>query len=396
MKATVVITCSSGIESLLANELLNLGVECNIFCQGVVISCKPVTELQMMKLIMGSRLAHGVGWMIFASDVVSELQAITEVISALDLSLPVYRPAASFGVKARRSGSHSFNSVELAAAVAMGLGKAWSHAGISGIKGSLKDPDFYVQVTMENDRLVVASMMTGEPCGHRLKPVFHHPASLDPTLAAAMITLLSPADAVTLVDPMCGGGTILWEAARMGRGLPPLLVCDEKLPLTRQTWFDDSMYQKWRELRIACERSVQRCKWKISGIETDADIALGAYENLRQFGVSEDVHIHVGDGSMLEGLENEKIDLIVVNPPYGVRMLNPQQSDRLCRRMADSAMERGVVHVLAISQRKGPLTRAFQGAGYQIQELKQVRFGEMIAFICCFCLDKKYVHNSCI
>jgi 23S rRNA G2445 N2-methylase RlmL len=383
MKARVVVTCAPGVEDLLACELKQFDVGNEYFCPGVLISTAPLPPEWMMRLIAGLRLAHAIGWLLYADENRESLSAITEFMAKIDASSPLLLPHATYGVKGRRTGTHDFNSVQLATAVARGLGQAWGQAGASGLKGALKNPDFYVEAIQEEQKLVVAAMMTGAPLHHRLTPSFRHAAALDPTLAAAMLVLAERYGSRSIHDPMCGGGTILWEAARRAEGLPPKLAPDDELPLIRQSWFSGGMPELWHALRETTLVSAAT-SWQVSGCDRDETILAGARTNLEQFDVSSKVAVTLDDGASLAAVEQGQVDTLVVNPPYGVRVLDPRQSDELTRRMALAARDKGVERAIVITQRKGPLQRHFAAAGYRTDEMRSVRFGEMPAFIFCF------------
>ena len=379
--ALVMTTCAVGLEDLLAAELDALGVECRVLYPGFVTSAAPLAPSEMIKIAARSRLAHGTGWLICAMEhVPADLEAISELVAKVETSSPLLLPHNSYGVRAQRKGLHPFNSVALASALARGLGRSWGCAGAAGLKASLKDPDFYVEALLDGDFLVVSAMMTGASGAQRPAPVFRHQAALDPTLAAAMLMLAPWQECQTLLDPMCGSGTILCEAAMMRRGISPLACTSHNLPLTRQIWFDEEMADHFDRLRqaVACAPADRP---RLLGADLLAEMITGAHSNLTQLGLAADVQLKVGDGADLAVIDAGEVDTIIVNPPYGVRVLDPRRSDELSRRFARACHSKAVRRIMAISPRKGPLSRAFLDAGYRVADMRQVLFGEMLAFL---------------
>ncbi|MGC9317494.1 MAG: THUMP domain-containing class I SAM-dependent methyltransferase [Armatimonadota bacterium] len=150
-------------------------------------------------------------------------EVIRRRMAALDLSSAVAtyhslhgRPdRPSFRITAKRSGTHEYNSMAVAAAAGAGVQKRY------GWEVDLEDYDYDVRVYLTDDVALVGLRLSPEPL-HQRGRIEHGAASLNPTVAQAMCRLANPEPGELFADPMCGAGTILLERARLGE--PALLI----------------------------------------------------------------------------------------------------------------------------------------------------------------------------
>lgn len=150
--------------------------------------------------------------------------------------------------------------------------------------------------------------------GYRLR---HTGAPLRETLAAAVLFKSDWKCSEPLVDGMCGSGTFPIEAALMSRRIAPGLGRD----FLFQRW---PSFQKetWGYLRRKAEdASLVKAGGAIVGIDIDPDAVRVSAENARRAGVGDDIQWEKMDffnfNPRNRGLER---GLIVLNPPYGVRL----------------------------------------------------------------------------
>ncbi|MEA3403712.1 MAG: THUMP domain-containing protein, partial [Armatimonadota bacterium] len=145
------------------------------------------------------------------------LEVIRRRVAGLDLgsALATYhrlhgragRP--TFRITAKRSGTHEYTSMDVAAAAGAGVQERY------GWDVDLEDYDYDVRVYLTDDVALVGLRLSPEPL-HRRGRIEHGAASLNPTVAQAMCRLANPQPGELFMDPMCGAGTILLERARIG------------------------------------------------------------------------------------------------------------------------------------------------------------------------------------
>jgi putative N6-adenine-specific DNA methylase len=158
-------------------------------------------------------------------------------------------------------------------------------------------------------------------------------APLRENLAAGIIMLSGWKFGEPLLDPMCGGGTLLSEAAAMARGRAP--GAKRSFGFEKLAAFDAKLWE-----RIKGERTVEPVEPRLYGSDTDAEALQAARRNLGAAGVERWVKLESAD--VLQRAAPEPSGVLVANPPYGERIgsaeelaaFYPQLGDALKKRFA--------------------------------------------------------------
>jgi putative N6-adenine-specific DNA methylase len=156
------------------------------------------------------------------------------------------------------------------------------------------------------------------------------PAPLRETLAAAMLRLAGWKPGVPLVDPMCGSGTIVIEAAQLASGVAAGLG----RAFAAQQWanFNEAL---WNELASEAEQARRDAAPMHFGFDLDAGIVDGARLNAAAAGVEGACQFVAGDVADLV----PPVDvpgIVVCNPPYGARIAAGDAVAQLLERFARS------------------------------------------------------------
>lgn len=187
-------------------------------------------------------------------------------------------------------------------------------------------------------------------------------APLRETLAAAILLSSCSSDVATLVDPLCGSGTIPIEAARKVRRIPP--GWDRGFAFQRWPDFDG---KAWNDVKQAAgERILERAPEPIVGSDRDAGAIEASKANAERAGVAGDIEFVQ---RALSAVVAPKVDrgLLIVNPPYGERVSEGKELRDLYARLGDVArrhFSEWCIGILAadsklVSQTRLPLTRRF-------------------------------------
>ncbi len=156
-------------------------------------------------------------------------------------------------------------------------------------------------------------------------------APLRETLAASIALTSRPKDDVLLWDPFCGSGTIAIEAAMIARKIAPGLKREfaaEKFPrITERMWLDA------REEAASFE--IKDSKFEAWASDIDEDILDVAYENALRAGVEDNLNIFCSDARKIKKPEDRR-GTIVCNPPYGERMGDMKEVERLYREIGQN------------------------------------------------------------
>ena len=139
-------------------------------------------------------------------------------------------------------------------------------------------------------------------------------APIRETLAAAIMELVPWRPGRTLVDPMCGSGTLLIEAAMKGINMAPGLnrefISESWRTMDKKIW--------WDVRREAYAKINEDIEFKIYGYDIDEEALEIARENAEIAGVADYIEFKYGDAT--EFSSDEEYGFIVTNPPYGERL----------------------------------------------------------------------------
>ncbi len=212
-------TTVPGLEAFAAEDVeALLGVEATVDHPGAVSFDAHPAAVPVLN--NWSRSLHRV-LLVLADGVAPDLQTVYDIAR----STPIERYVAagqSFGVRATRHGDHPFGSPDVADRVGQAIvDRSRAHFG-ERLPVDLDNPTVTVRAHLREDRLLLSIDTTGAQSLHRRSwRVCEHDAPLRPTLAHAMLRFVGYRPGDSLLDPMCGGGTIPIEAARWAGSYPP-------------------------------------------------------------------------------------------------------------------------------------------------------------------------------
>ena len=175
------------------------------------------------------------------------------------------------------------------------------------------NPDIGINVYLMGDKCILSLDSSGESLHKRGYRLGQGEASINEVLAAGMI-LLSGWNAKTdFLDPMCGSGTLVIEAALIALGIPPGMY---RKSFCFEFWpdFDEDLFAEIYNGEYEKEFS-----GKIVGSDISIKSCAIARANVKNAGLSKKVEIITKDFKELTSpFENPGI--IITNPPYGERL----------------------------------------------------------------------------
>lgn len=189
---------------------------------------------------------------------------------------------------------------------------------------------FPVRVFLMKDNVTVGLDTTGESLHKRGYRRYTAKAPIAENLAAALIMLTPWRSDRILVDPFCGSGTILIEAALMAANMAPGM----KRGFTALKWGHlidkkvwDGCYDEAREL---VDRSVVV---DLEGSDLDPEMIRIARQNAQLAGVADMIKFEEKDVGRLSHMG--KYGFIVTNPPYGERLEEKKNIPPLYRKLGE-------------------------------------------------------------
>ncbi|HSA20884.1 MAG TPA: THUMP domain-containing protein [Myxococcota bacterium] len=198
-------------------------------------------------------------------------------------------------------------------------------------------PDVRVHAYVLGKRCRLSLDATGEGLHRRGYRQATGAAPLKESLAAALLELSGWDGESPLVDPMCGAGTILLEAAARARGLAPGLG-RERFGFMGWTDFDAALWA--RLVAEARARARATAPGPLLGFDRDGRAVEHAREAARALGVAGDARFEVQELAACAPPAGGRPGLLLTNPPYGVRLGAEGGLEALYRQLGDVLKQR--------------------------------------------------------
>jgi putative N6-adenine-specific DNA methylase len=186
-----------------------------------------------------------------------------------------------------------------------------------------KNPDLQVIVRVHQTDVSVAIDLTGEPLSFRGYREQAGEAPLRENLAAGLVDFTGWNGDVPLVDPMCGSGTILIEAAlKIRQGILP-----RKQGFLFQNFlnFDKTAFAKAQAKAAESTKSITHLK--LFGYDRDSKVIAYARANAKRAQVDDVIHFEVRAMEKLQAPDGD-VGCLIANPPYAVRLGEEKQVER--------------------------------------------------------------------
>ena len=240
----------------------------------------------------------------------------------------------TYHLVAQMTGTHAYRRIDALGAMAEGLGgvfpSSWKHAD--------ENAAVEVWLTIHGKTAVCGMRLSDRTMRHRTWKGEHLPASLRPTMAAALTRLAGASPGDVVLDPMCGAGTILGE-----------------------------------QIELSKLRKAGRIE--VMGGDLDMIALRAAVVNLRKVGPA---FIAKWDATRLP-LAPNSVDRIICNPPFGKQMSSPDEIGPLYRcliRECDRVLKDGGRAALLVSE-MDPLREAIRLVGWEAQrQLRVIVLGQ--------------------
>lgn len=156
-------------------------------------------------------------------------------------------------------------------------------------------------------------------------------APITETLAAALIMLTPWNKDRILVDPFCGSGTFLIEAAMMAANIAPGM----NRSFTAEEWKNFIPKRDWYDSIDEAEALIHdEIETDIQGYDVDGSVIKVARRNAREAGVEHLIHFQERDVKELR--HPKKYGFVITNPPYGERLEDKKDLPALYRTFGES------------------------------------------------------------
>ena len=328
MKINFVIPCLLGMESLIANELKELGAENVTAENGRVLFSGDETILARVNIC--SRFAERVQILVgdfYARSFEELFQGVKKLpweewIGATD----------AFPVKGYSINSALFSVSDCQSIIKKAVvERLKSKYGISWFEET--GPVHQIQFSIMKDKVSLLLDTSGSGLHKRGYRTQANGAPIKETLAAALCSLARVRNYHTLYDPMCGSGTILIEGAMMAHNVAPGVNRN----FSAERW-DVIPQSVWAEER---NRARELANFDSDFIAYGSDIDESAIElakmNAKRAGVDRKIKFEQCD--LRDFTPKSEKGTVICNPPYGERLLDIETAQKLYQIMGEKFIQ---------------------------------------------------------
>lgn len=314
------VTCPKGLQYVLETELKKIGLtDLKATPSGVSIQADKVS---LYRILLWSRIANRV-IIELGSKKIEQADDVYELARSIDWS------------------AHFTNEATFAVEF-IGTNKVINHTSFGGmrVKDAIVDqfrdntgvrpnvnrdnPQIHISAHLYRDRLTLGLDLSGESLHKRGYRLATGLAPLKENLAAGILALSGWNDKFSLdagfIDPMCGSGTLLIEAA--------MIACNKAPALDRLVWGFDAWLKHdsrmWSVLKSAAQdiflQGKDKFTGRIVGFDADQHVIHRAWDNIKSSGFENIIHVEKRPLDSFELFDRISTGLILTNPPYGARL----------------------------------------------------------------------------
>jgi len=182
-----------------------------------------------------------------------------------------------------------------------------------------RDADMRFSGRLFKDKASIYLDLSGSPLHLRGYRTIAGEAPLRETLAAGIVKR-SGWKGEALLDPMCGSGTLIIEAAMMSLNIAPGSLRET---FGFEQWKKHDV-ETWKTLKttaqVYAKRAVKDCTTRFYASDLSKDMVSIARQNAQRAGVAELIEFSVQDAKKVKAPEELTTGMLISNPPYGERL----------------------------------------------------------------------------
>ena len=310
-------TTARGFEELLKSELTELGAQDAKVAQGGVHYW--ADDETLYRTLLWSRLSSRILLPIVQAKVFSDLDLYSAVVGVNWLDY--FDEKVHFFVDFNGTNQEIRHTQFGAMRVKDGIVDYFERHGRARPNVDKEQPDIRIHAYLNRDDVVLSLDLSGDALHMRGYREDTGKAPLRETLAAAIVLRSSWQKGTPLVDPMCGSGTLLIEAAQMEAQIAPQLY---RLHWGFDFWqgHNQAAWEKVKEEALAlAEAEKQRENSPhFYGFDLDHRVLQKAKQNAKNAGVAHLMQWQQGDVAAIKNPSPNVAGMVICNPPYGERL----------------------------------------------------------------------------
>lgn len=316
--ARLVVTCGGGLENFLLEEIQTLAGEGYSLLRGAVEG--PASAEALYNICLWSRIASRVLLPLAAFPYRNEQDFYDQLRTVLWHDH--FDVEHSIAISTSADASVSLNTQFLTLKAKDAIMDHFRHFTGGRPSVNTRDPDMRIHIHFDRELVSVALDLSGEPLHKRGYRVAQNDAPMKETLAAGLLMAAGWPNVPNpqLIDPMCGSGTLLIEAAMMQAKMAPGL-------LRRRFGFEAWHYhqsEQWQQAVSAATLADQseHITFSIKGYDADPYAIQAAGRNIKSAGLEGCIHVERRELAQFHLHEKAAAagGVVVCNPPYGERL----------------------------------------------------------------------------
>ena len=310
-------TTARGFEELLKSELTELGAQDAKVAQGGVHYW--ADDETLYRTLLWSRLSSRILLPIVQAKVFSDLDLYSAVVGVNWLDY--FDEKVHFFVDFNGTNQEIRHTQFGAMRVKDGIVDYFERHGRARPNVDKEQPDIRIHAYLNRDDVVLSLDLSGDALHMRGYREDTGKAPLRETLASAIVLRSGWQKGTPLVDPMCGSGTLLIEAAQMEAQIAPQLY---RLHWGFDFWqgHNQVAWEKVKEEALAlAEAEKQRENPPhFYGFDLDHRVLQKAKQNAKNGGVAHLMQWQQGDVAAIKNPSPNVAGTVICNPPYGERL----------------------------------------------------------------------------
>lgn len=306
-------TAARGFEEMLKTELEQIcQAECKVAQGGVHFT---TTQRGAYQALLHSRLASRILLPLVTTKIFSDLDLYATIVGINWAE--IFDPRDTFFVDFNGTNREIRNTQFGAMRVKDGVVDYFERKGFARPTVDKDHADIRIHVYLDRENMVVSLDLSGDALHMRGYREDTGKAPLRETLAAAIVLRSGWQKGTPLVDPMCGSGILLIEAAQMQAGIAP--------QLHRKHWgfnaWKGHQQAVWKEvLEQAYLQQNEEIQPLFFGFDLDHRVLAKAKQNAKNAGVAHLIQWQQGDIAALKNPCPNQVGTVICNPPYGERL----------------------------------------------------------------------------
>lgn len=179
---------------------------------------------------------------------------------------------------------------------------------------NVKSPQLVIDLYVRETEATLSINTSGLPLFQRGYRQSTGDAPLNEVVAAALLRMSKWDKKTTLIDPFCGSGTLLIEAALLAAGIP------SNIERTHYAFKNLRNFdaKQWEEMHASAQKVVKELPCTILGADIDPQMVMKTRRNLRGFSFGR--FIEIQNTAFSEFPFPQGPALMLTNPPYGERL----------------------------------------------------------------------------